>query len=215
MDTGRYIFWNRASEKIYERSAKDVIGRTDVEIFPAAMAAKIKKEDMDALTSRGEIKNQIAYERTLQNPEDITPTWQSVDLAFAKAIRMLPEQNVDTPSDTGDIEIFADPLLPRIFFSILSRSFRQGGAAISKIRLTAHRSGESLILVYEDDSTGVPADEKERIFEFGYGHETIVSLFLIRELLSFTGITITETGEPGRGVRFEIVVPKGRFRPSD
>ncbi len=81
--------------------------------------------------------------------------------------------------------------------------------------MTARRSGESLILVYEDDGTGIPTGEKERIFEFGYSHENIVSLFLIRELLGFTGITITETGEPGHGVRFEIVVPKGRFRPPD
>jgi sensor histidine kinase regulating citrate/malate metabolism len=50
------------------------------------------------------------------------------------------------------------------------------------------------------------------MFEFGYSSENIVSLFLIRELFGFTGITITETGEPGSGVRFEIVVPKGRFR---
>ena len=79
--------------------------------------------------------------------------------------------------------------------------------------MTTQRRGESLILVYEDDSEGITTREKERIFEFGYHNENIVSLFLTRELLGFTGITITETGEPGRGMRFEIVVPKGRFRP--
>ena len=128
---------------------------------------------------------------------------------------MLPTHSVGITSDVGDVEIFADPLLPRILFSILSHSFLQGGSVLSKIHLTARRSGGSLTLVYEDDSTGIPTGEKERIFEFGYSHENIVSLFLIRELLSFTSITITETGEPGKGVRFEIVVPKGRFRSSD
>jgi uncharacterized membrane protein YtjA (UPF0391 family) len=39
-----------------------------------------------------------------------------------------------------------------------------------------------------------------------------MSLFIIRELLGFTGIAITETGIPGKGVRFEIVVPKDKFR---
>jgi sensor histidine kinase regulating citrate/malate metabolism len=79
--------------------------------------------------------------------------------------------------------------------------------------MTARRNGESLILIYEDEGEGIPLHEKERIFEFGYHNENIVSLFLTRELLGFTGITITETGEPGRSTRFEIVVPKGRFRP--
>jgi hypothetical protein len=37
-------------------------------------------------------------------------------------------------------------------------------------------------------------------------------LFLIREILSITGITIDENGEPGRGARFEITVPNGTYR---
>jgi signal transduction histidine kinase len=66
--------------------------------------------------------------------------------------------------------------------------------------------------VYQDDNTGSPAQEKEQIFDPGYTTGISHDLFLIRELLSFTGITITETGEPGKGGRFEILVPPGRFR---
>jgi hypothetical protein len=33
-------------------------------------------------------------------------------------------------------------------------------------------------------------------------------MFLSREILGITGITIKETGEEGTGVRFEITVPK-------
>ncbi|MEN6395128.1 MAG: PAS domain-containing protein [Methanoregula sp.] len=310
LGTGRYVFWNRANEEIFELAATDVIGKSDEEIFPAAQAAQIKEEDTLALDSRLEIKckkvttrthgervlhmiivpiydskksvryilgitedvtdevsslkkdlifsitrsdildqlaiimsyleraqlkttredlqkffdktigsvesikNQIAYEGALQMPGFITPQWQSVTQAFNEAIRMLPEHSIDIRVDAGDIEIFADPLLPRIFFGLLSWSFRRGGQTITKIQMTAHRTGESLVLVYEDDRNGIPMAEKERIFEFGYSHENAVSLFLIRELLSFTGITITETGEKETGIRFEIVVPKGRFRPA-
>jgi PAS domain S-box-containing protein len=309
MDTGRYVFWNRASEELYERSANEVIGRTDEEIFPAAMAAQIKDEDAKAVDSRVEIKckkitttmhgdrmihqiivpiydskrsvryilgiaedvtdeattlkkdlifsitrsdildqlaiimtyleraqlktthedmqmffdktlgsvesikNQIAYEGALQNLGVITPRWQSVNQAFAEAIQMLPEHSAEIRADVGDTEIYADPLLPRIFFSLLFLSFLHSGSTLSKIQMTARRNGESLTLVYEDEGEGIPLREKERIFEFGYHNENVVSLFLTRELLGFTGITITETSEPGKGMRFEIVVPKGRFRP--
>ena len=41
-----------------------------------------------------------------------------------------------------------------------------------------------------------------------------MGLFLAREILEITGITIRETGMPGRGARFEIVVPKGAYRIS-
>jgi hypothetical protein len=33
--------------------------------------------------------------------------------------------------------------------------------------------------------------------------------------VSITGTTLKETGEPGKGARFEIVVPKGAYRFTD
>jgi sensor histidine kinase regulating citrate/malate metabolism len=54
--------------------------------------------------------------------------------------------------------------------------------------------------------------EKERIFERGFGKDTGVGLALSREILSITGIPIKETGEPGKGARFEMTVPKGAYR---
>ena len=59
---------------------------------------------------------------------------------------------------------------------------------------------------------GFPPVKKRGYSSLDIASENIVSLFLIRELLGFTGITIAETGTPGKGIRFEIVVPKGRFR---
>ena len=53
---GRYVFWNRASEDIFEMPATDIIGRSDEEIFAASMAARIKKEDAGARASQMEIK---------------------------------------------------------------------------------------------------------------------------------------------------------------
>jgi len=38
------------------------------------------------------------------------------------------------------------------------------------------------------------------------------SLIFVREILDITGISLRETGEPGKGARFEMTVPKGAFR---
>jgi signal transduction histidine kinase len=40
---------------------------------------------------------------------------------------------------------------------------------------------------------------------------TGLGLSLVREILSITGITITETGEPDKGARFGIMVPEDRY----
>lgn len=61
---------------------------------------------------------------------------------------------------------------------------------------------------------GIPADLKERIFEQGFGNTTGLGLFLCREILSGTGITIRETGIPGKGARFEIAIPVHAWRIS-
>jgi K+-sensing histidine kinase KdpD len=39
-----------------------------------------------------------------------------------------------------------------------------------------------------------------------------LGLFLAKEILSITGLTIQETGVPGKGARFEIQVPLECFR---
>ena len=53
------------------------------------------------------------------------------------------------------------------------------------------------------------------IFDRNFGKHTGLGLFLAREILGITGITIKETGEPDRGVQFEISVPPGAYRYGD
>jgi signal transduction histidine kinase len=58
----------------------------------------------------------------------------------------------------------------------------------------------------------VSPDEKEKIFSYGFGKNTGLGLFLSREILSITGITIKETGEYQKGARFEITCPRATIR---
>ena len=54
--------------------------------------------------------------------------------------------------------------------------------------------------------------EKSAFSGAGFGKNTGMGWFRFKEILSITGITIRETGEPGKGARFEMVVPKGAYR---
>jgi signal transduction histidine kinase len=102
-------------------------------------------------------------------------------------------------------------MLERVMDNLLDNSLRHG-ERVTTIRVSTRREEENLIITYEDNGTGIPVQEKEKIFEHGYGKHTGLGLFLVREILSITGITIRETGIPGEGARFEIIVPKGAYR---
>ena len=78
--------------------------------------------------------------------------------------------------------------------------------------LTVDTPDGDCIIVCEDDGNGISPEEKEKIFDRGFGKNTGLGLFLSREILAITGITINETGESGKGARFEMVVPKGMYR---
>jgi signal transduction histidine kinase len=59
---------------------------------------------------------------------------------------------------------------------------------------------------------GIPAGEKSRLFDRVVGGSGKFGLFFVREFLTLSGMTIEETGTPGRGARFEITVPAGMYR---
>ena len=178
---------------------------------------KTSAESMQAffektLESVESIRNQIKFVRSLQDLKGPSPVWQSVKKAFWNAVPLISAGSIDISLEMDDIELYADSLLPRVFYNLLANSIQHGENQLTKIRLSSYVSGESLTLVYEDNGAGIRLNEKEKIFEFGYGRGTGFGLFLVREILGYTGITITENGDPGKGAKFEIVVPKGKFR---
>jgi PAS domain S-box-containing protein len=164
------------------------------------------------LASVESIRNQIKFVRSLQDLRGPSPVWQSVKKEFWNSVPLISAGSIDISVEMDDTELYADSLLPRVFYNLLANSIQHGEQQLTKIRLSSYISGESLTLVYEDNGAGIPLHEKEKIFEFGYGRGTGFGLFFIREILGYTGITITENGEPGKGARFELIVPKGKFR---
>ena len=140
------------------------------------------------------------------------PVWQDVgsliDIAVKDVVRLHVQLINDIPAGT---EVYADPLISRVFYNLMDNAVRYG-KKITTIRFFAEESGDNHLIVCEDDGAGVVAGENEMIFERGFGKNTGLGLALSREILSITGITIRETGEPGKGARFEMTVQKGAYR---
>jgi len=111
----------------------------------------------------------------------------------------------------ASVEVYADPLVQKAFFNLIDNAVRYGKKTTT-ITFRFEESDEGGTLICEDDGIGIAPDEKEKIFVFEYGMNTGLGLFLVREILTITGITIRETGIPGKGARFEMKCPKGAIR---
>jgi K+-sensing histidine kinase KdpD len=111
-----------------------------------------------------------------------------------------------------DVEILADRLLEKAFFYMIDNALKHGSEKLSKIRFYSKMSEDKLVIVCNDDGAGIPADKKGFLFPKEFGRHVGYGLFLVKEILSVTGISIKETGISGAGARFEIHVPRGVYR---
>ncbi|MCX6689038.1 MAG: response regulator [Methanoregula sp.] len=168
----------------------------------------IKKEEQAANT----IEAQITFTRDYQNLGAADPAWQNVNTSIKKAVAELPMRDVHVDIDRTDLEIFADPLFEKVFYNLIDNALRYGGDRMKTIRISSQKSDASLTIICGDDGGGISAEDKKHLFTRGFGKNTGLGLFLSREILSITGITIIENGVPGNGARFEIIVPKGMWR---
>jgi PAS domain S-box-containing protein len=158
------------------------------------------------------IGQQINFTTVFDGVGEKSPVWQDPVPLMEKAGSALPFRHIRLDNPPTGTELFADPLLEKVFYNLFDDALRYGGEKMTAVHAYYRTDDSALTLVIEDDGVGVPARDKSRIFERGFGKNTGLGLFLVKEILAITGITIRETGIPGNGARFEITVPKGTWR---
>ena len=174
------------------------------------MTTTIDKEEMVA----NNILRQIEFTKTYEDIGVKAPQWSNVAQLMALISPVLDRTGVGLSISTENLEIYADPLFEKVFENLVDNSQRHG-EHVRQITVSYEQQGTGLVLVYSDDGVGIPDDEKEKIFEKGFGKNTGLGLFISREILSITGLSIHERGTCGSGVRFEIEVPEDSFRFGD
>jgi len=155
---------------------------------------------------------QIEFTQDYEQLGAESPSWQMIDALVRRAWGQAGSRAVTLSSSVDQLEVCADAMLEKVFYNLFDNALNYGGEGMHAIVVSSHPDGTDLVVVVEDDGAGIPAADKDRLFERGFGQHTGLGLFLSREILSITGIAIAETGEPGGGARFEIRVPAGRFR---
>jgi ABC-type amino acid transport substrate-binding protein len=162
----------------------------------------------------GSVRNSMNFAKKYQDLGISQPKWQNVNYVLINAISHIDFSKISRTVDLDGLEIYADPLLEDVFLALMENVLTHGNGA-SEVSIRYRQNADSITILVRDNGPGIPAAEKETIFEWERKGEGSTSLFLSREILSITGITITETGEPGSGACFEIVVQEGAYRFRD
>ena len=157
------------------------------------------------------IQRQIEFTRYYQDIGVDEPKWQDTETIVRNVTNELNLSGIAVENHLSGLEIFADPLIEKVFYNLVENSLRHG-EHVTTITFSYSQTKSGLTLSYRDDGVGISPEYRKKLFQKGFGKHTGLGLFLSREILSITGITIRENGEPGKGVNFEILVPKGGYR---
>ncbi len=152
------------------------------------------------------IERQIEFTRQYDQIAVNEPEW----ISLSGLLEEIDDSLLPITAVCDPVLIYAEPMIGKVFMNLYDNAQRHAEGATG-ITIRCQERDDGLLITWEDDGQGIPYDQKEMIFESGVGRHTGFGLFLVSEILEITGITISETGVPGEGARFEILVPKGGF----
>ncbi|ACL15563.1 hybrid sensor histidine kinase/response regulator [Methanosphaerula palustris] len=166
-------------------------------------------QDIKNLTKS--IQRQIAFTKEYQEVGVNLPAWQNVEDLLQRILINFKQSGKQFIIDLESVEIYADPLLEKVFHNLVDNAIRYG-KNLTTIKFFLVKSNNGLSLICEDDGPGIPDDIKCYIFEHGVGNNSGMGLFLSREILGITNIGFWEDGIYGKGARFEMFIPHGTYR---
>lgn len=178
-----------------------------------------KKADREAVQKHIEkcyqaaqnIHRQMQLARDYQDMSKRTPVWQNLEQKVLEASKGLDLKGARLSIDAKGVELLADPLLEKVLYNLMHNSIVHGGK-VSNLRFEAAEDGNGLQLIYTDDGAGIDPEMRLSLFTKGAGLNSGLGLFLSKEILSHSNMTIDEEGRPGKGARFVIRVPPARYR---
>lgn len=165
-------------------------------------------------TSLEILNRQLEFTRQYQEIGTEPPRWQSLIELVGRAVSNVDLGNIRMIGPEADLEIRADPMLEKVVYNLIENVIRHGKGA-TRITVSVHEGATETIVAFQDDGPGIDDQDRQHLFERGYGKHTGFGLFMSREILRMTGLEIREAGRPGDGARFEIVVPHTMARRTD
>lgn len=157
------------------------------------------------------VRHQIEFARDYSSLGRGSPQWFDLAAAAQSALVYAGQNGMQAGISCTGVKIYADPLIERALFNLAQNAVAYSATA-TEFRISCMTAGDDLVIFVEDNGIGIPDGEKEIIFRRGVGKHTGFGLFMVREILGITRMTIRETGIAESGARFAITVPPGCFR---
>jgi signal transduction histidine kinase len=134
----------------------------------------------------------------------------NVEKIVDEAVGMFSGLSFELINDCAGLKVRADSLLRQLFYNFIDNT-RKYLRKVTTAKIYYENDVQGTIrLIYEDDGDGIPAKNKERLFKKGFstGGSSGFGLFLSKKMVEVYGWTITEEGEPGKGAKLIITIPK-------
>jgi hypothetical protein len=157
------------------------------------------------------ISRRINLSLSYRNLGTTAPVWQNIQEQLVSIDLSAIKGGISVRFWAERLECYADPLIRDVLRHIVENSFQYAGR-FDQFLVSYIEHEDGLVLYFEDNGLGIPAVKKHQIFEYDSGIHAGIGLFICRQIVEVSGMTIVETGEEGRGVRFEIHIPAGVYR---
>ncbi len=216
------ISWQAAAEKMKELNAvlrHDVFNQLTILVgFIQYSGDLIEDPEIREFLQKEEtaginIQKLMQFSRDYQDLVIKPPCWLNLAGKTREAFHPISLGEVAITCDLGGIEVFASPLIGNVLVTLAGAGLESGRKPSQITISSVEDSGDgTLAVILEDDSGGIAEEERAILFERRHGHTRGYGLWLAREILSLTGITVSESGTEGTGCRFELVIPSGYWR---
>ncbi|PWR75286.1 sensor histidine kinase [Methanospirillum stamsii] len=200
--------WNTLNSKVRHdilNQLTAILGYLELsgDLISDPMLIEFTKKEQNAAEK---IRDRLIFTREYQKIGLYEFSWVPIDDAIHESLNEIVLNPINLSINCNNAALFVDKnfylALGKIFMNIPEHA---KGATIVTVSFSALESGG--ILVIEDNGCGIPEQQKNRIFDLGFGSGSGYGLFLAEKLLSVFGITICEKGLPGQGARFELSIP--------
>ena len=136
--------------------------------------------------------------------------YTDVEKVVNEAVALFSCFTLKVVNDCQGLTVLADSFLRQLFYNFVDNTIKYGKkTTVIRVYYEQAKSG-GLRLIYEDDGVGISAENKLRLFSEGFstGGSTGFGLFLIRKMVDVYGWQIQEVGEPEKGAKFVLTIPR-------
>ena len=147
------------------------------------------------------------YESLGSEQRTLTDVGKAIDQAASLFSEL---KGAKITNECRGFNILADSMLTTVFHNLIDNSLKYG-KNLTQIKVYHRKEKDgSERIIYEDDGGGIDEEAKTHLFVKGFGHGTGFGLYLIKRTCDIYGWAVKETGDLGKGARFEFDIPRKR-----